>query len=405
MFNCGLQGIDMANIEAAHVIDESKAQSRLYKVYYPELDALRFMAFLAVYVCHSIPNTLSSKTSPVLVNIKDMGNFGVCLFFLLSAFLITDLLVREYQEFGFIHIEAFYIRRILRIWPLYFGIVGVYGFGAFIFPALRIEPGRIAAYLLLAGNWYIFLHPWILTPLRALWSISVEEQFYLLWPWLVQYLDRRILIYVSVAITIGSLSTIYSVSTAQPFAYVTVWVNSFTQFQFFACGALLAVILRGHLPRIASAVRAAMVFSALSFWWIAAAVTQIKRPGASPSSYKFCVGYFLVAVGCVLVFLAIFGISANRVPAFVRYLGKISFGLYVFHEAAFLLVDKLQRLVGDMSFPVSRWLSRHVLYTLMMNKSAALVVTVMLAALSYRFWETPFLRLKERVTFVESRSV
>ena len=210
------------------------------RFYRPELDALRFFAFLAVYVCHSIPNFLvaadaSGKSGAgvvFLTAIKDAGNFGVCLFFLLSAFLITELLRREDEAYGPIDIGAFYLRRILRIWPLYFGITIAYLLGGYFFPALRLEPGRIVSYFLLAGNWYIALHPWIQTPLRSLWSISVEEQFYLAWPLLAHYGGMRALAKASLVLVPLSLLTIYVVSSDQSYAHNTVWVNSFTQFQF-----------------------------------------------------------------------------------------------------------------------------------------------------------------------------
>ena len=84
---------------------------------------------------------------------------GLCLFFTLSAYLICDLLLRERETTGTIRIRAFYWRRILRIWPLYFGITIVYALGGRFFPSLHMEPGRVFAYFLLAGNWYIALHP------------------------------------------------------------------------------------------------------------------------------------------------------------------------------------------------------------------------------------------------------
>src|SRR5579862_6648256 len=198
----------MATAELVHTDCAERAIKEKQRFYCPELDALRFCAFLAVYLCHSIPNgSVSAAWQPgsnlgirLLAAIKDAGNFGVCLFFMLSAFLITELLRRELHAYGRIHVRAFYLRRVLRIWPLYFGVTIAYALAGKYFPAMRIEPGRVLAYFLLAGNWYIALHPWIQTPLRSLWSISVEEQFYLVWPLLARHGGMRALVKASFAL-------------------------------------------------------------------------------------------------------------------------------------------------------------------------------------------------------------
>jgi peptidoglycan/LPS O-acetylase OafA/YrhL len=89
--------------------------------YRPELDALRFFAFMCVFSFHRMDYVPTDPVhDPWLFRIGNVGPFGVPVFFLLSAFLITELLLRERERTGRIHIKAFYIRRILRIWPLYF---------------------------------------------------------------------------------------------------------------------------------------------------------------------------------------------------------------------------------------------------------------------------------------------
>jgi peptidoglycan/LPS O-acetylase OafA/YrhL len=398
----------MATAEMFRADGTDLAMQKAPTFYRPELDALRFCAFLAVYVCHSIPNEAVAAGSQVrgysglrlLAAIKDAGNFGVCLFFMLSAFLITELMRREQAAYGHIHVGAFYVRRMLRIWPLYFGITIVYAIAGRYFPAMYMETGRVLAYFLLAGNWYIALHPWIQTPLRSLWSISVEEQFYLLWPLLAKFGSMRSLPKVSIAILPLSLLIIY-VSAGSVYAYNTVWLNSFAQFQFFALGALLSLSLKGEAPRTNWALRVAMGFAGLALWFISAYVTHIKRPGTAPSPSEFCFGYLLVAAGCMMMLFAMLGTPRRRIPGWAAYLGKISFGLYVFHETAFLLVDEIQKHAAVFVLPELQ----HSAIAPAINKLTALCVTIFLAAFSYRFWESPFLRLKQRATWIPSRSV
>ena len=139
--------------------------------YLPELDALRFFAFLAVFLCHVAVRdgrfTWEART----------GMLGVDLFFALSAFLISELLLREKDRNGTLDVRAFWIRRILRIWPLYFTMLAV----AFILRApLRESLLTLIGFALFAGNFAaLFATP---SPLiGALWSLSIEEQFYLPW--------------------------------------------------------------------------------------------------------------------------------------------------------------------------------------------------------------------------------
>jgi len=95
----------------------------LERYYRPELDVLRFLAFLSVFTVHRLDHVPIHRAQHYwLYNICLLGNFGVPVFFLLSAFLITELLMREDDRLGTIHIRSFYMRRVLRIWPLYFGV-------------------------------------------------------------------------------------------------------------------------------------------------------------------------------------------------------------------------------------------------------------------------------------------
>jgi peptidoglycan/LPS O-acetylase OafA/YrhL len=138
---------------------------------------------------------------------------------------------------------------------------------------------------------------------------------------------------------------------------------------------------------------------------LSAYATEIKRPGARVSSLQFCLGYLLVAAGCLLLLLAVLGISRWRIPGWAVYLGRISFGLYMFHETAFLLVDEVQKSTAKALPLFASWSSQRPVMALTFNKLAALGVTILLAMLSYRFWESPFLRFKQRVTWIQSRGV
>ncbi len=381
------------------------------RFYRPELDALRLVAFLMVWFCHSLPpvnkgaaHGLGAGLRWWVEAIKDAGNFGVCVFFFLSAYLITELLRRERASTGTVHLRAFYLRRILRIWPLYLGVLAVYGLLGLRFHGFRIEPGRLLASLLLAGNWYIAFHPAILTPMRALWSLSVEEQFYLGWPVLARYCRPAGIAAVCVGLMAAGQATLFWLArtTAQPaMLHVTAWVNSLVQFQFFALGALAALLLQGRQPRWQMRYRGAMLLAAAVAMLVAAGVCGIKRPQAWHGAGSLAGGYLLAGIGCALLFAAVLGLSGRYVPGWAARLGQVSFGLYVFHETGFFLARWIEK---RLQFPLAdRWWHAHWFLAVAVNKALALALTIGLAFASYHYWEKPFLRLKDRFTFIQSR--
>src|SRR6476660_5257777 len=105
------------------------------KVFFPNLDGLRFFAFFLVYLQHAFGDLLAEIGQPgfwlgrLQTNVSGAGGIGVSFFFVLSGFLITYLILREIQLYGFLDVRAFYIRRSLRIWPLYYAVI-IFGFFA-----------------------------------------------------------------------------------------------------------------------------------------------------------------------------------------------------------------------------------------------------------------------------------
>src|SRR5688572_13303181 len=161
------------------------------QLYFENLDGLRFLCFLSVFFVHCFNTEIPElKSAPLLYFVKKdlFGNgiLGVNFFFVLSGFLITFLLIEEKKLNGQIHLRKFWIRRILRIWPLFYFCVF---FGFVIFPWLKqafgqvpLSNGNIWAYLTFTNNFdYLKALP-DSSVLSVLWSVAIEEQFYLVWP-------------------------------------------------------------------------------------------------------------------------------------------------------------------------------------------------------------------------------
>ena len=194
----------------------AKAQS-VRRFYQPELDGLRFYAFLGVFVGHTLPfddlfyQRLHLPLPWIWGAAVRAGGAGVDLFFALSAYLITSLLLRERRETGNLSLRLFYIRRTLRIWPLYFlvvvlGIVfadtgGEHETRWFYYQ--RLPWYYVLGYVLFVGNWIYAIFGVAQSICAPLWTVSIEEQFYLLWPALMKRLHHRGMI-IAAALTFGS---------------------------------------------------------------------------------------------------------------------------------------------------------------------------------------------------------
>ena len=181
------------------------------KIFFPNLDGLRFVCFLAVFLYHCnetiFPKIYNPKITSVLNFLFRNGNLGVNIFFVLSGFLITFLLIKEKEFKNTISLKNFYVRRILRIWPLFYLCVFL-GFAVFPFFKYRTIPSPFElsnfwSYIFFAGN-FNFIKIWPAPPdalnLIVLWSVAVEEQFYLTWPIILKYFSKKTYPYIFIII-------------------------------------------------------------------------------------------------------------------------------------------------------------------------------------------------------------
>lgn len=332
--------------------------------------------------------------------------FGLSLFFTLSAFLICELLLRERRAAGTVGVKKFYIRRILRIWPLYYfgvllGVVAAFAPG--VEPGSALKMGWFAIFM---GAWYCTTHGGFHSPANVLWSVSVEEQFYLFAPWVMKYLNRQSLYGFCVAIIlVANASLFYLGRVSAP--HSAVWFNSLVQFECFAGGILLCLVLRGGLPKIAAWQRLALLALGFCGWFFACYELHIifgSKGEHNPGSWALIGGYGLATLSSIAVLVAFLGIRSNLLPNWAIYLGRISFGLYVFHDFAIyltnaLVIDKVALYKG---VAIVRLLEGPIY---LLNMALTLGLTILMAALSYRYLETPFLKMKSRLAVIESEPV
>lgn len=360
--------------------------------YRPELDCLRFFAFFGVFICHTLsgdPNYYRARHVPfanLIASATFAGRYGVDLFFLLSAYLITELLLRERERFGTLDLRSFYARRILRIWPLYFLGIFIGVALTFVDPTEKFPLSYAAGFALLFGNWMISLKGSVPSAVYALWSVSFEEQFYLLWPAFVSRArGKAFLRSCALLLVLASISRFLLFGRAQSMhSEMTIFTNTFTRLDPLALGIAAAVLLRGKHLQLCISTRIMMFTIGYSLWMMAARWCGVYL------NYML-LGYPAVAVGALLIFLAVLGSSVA--PGWLRYLGKISYGLYVFHGIALYLAVHI---LGGYAHSVKQFVAYWWL---------SFALTLALSVLSYRFYESPFLRLKERFARVKSRPV
>jgi peptidoglycan/LPS O-acetylase OafA/YrhL len=269
------------------------------------------------------------------------------------------------------------MRRILRIWPLYFFFVGV-TLCASRFTPVQFPTGAVLPMFMFYGNWWLMTHPFF-SPAGILWSVSIEEQFYLLCPLAVRLLSKRGLVALCAAL-IGAAwvarLAILGYTEIKPSA---LWYCTFTRLDPIALGMLMALVLRGRVLTAQFPVRILLGLSG-SFCMFAAA-TWLHGQDENLSMLDGMLSYPLADAGALLIFLSCLGASIAWRPAV--YLGHISYGLYVYHLLALNIAKAgLLHSIGVCPF----WL----------RGAIALPLTVGMAALSYAWLEAPFLRLKNR---------
>jgi peptidoglycan/LPS O-acetylase OafA/YrhL len=363
------------------------------RFYQPELDGLRFYAFLGVFICHTLPfdgafyRRFHLPIPWLWGAIAKSGAAGVDLFFALSAFLITSILLREREETGGISLRRFYLRRILRIWPLYFLLIAVGVVLSHTMAKQSLPWYYVAGYLLFVGNWVhaVFGRPESIC--SPLWTVSIEEQFYLIWPLLMKMLRRRGMIVAAiVTFLLATLCRVGFMLAGSSGGFI--YYGSVSRCDSLALGILLA-LFADHLPRLTRRARWLLLAGGL-LGWVASSAWLNEQPG--PVDIRMVLGRLIVSLAAGAILYACLHSHSRLVRGeWVVRLGKISYGLYMLHLTGILIMLSLFR-------PVWGW-------QLLATKALGFVMTVILAMASYRWVESPFLHLKDKFATVLSRPV
>ncbi len=347
------------------------------RLHFKGLNGLRAIAAIAVVISHiQLPYFQFNYLWP-----KMIGSYGVTVFFTLSGFLITFLLLKE-KEKTTISVRKFYIRRILRIWPLYFAYLIVILIIIYLEAPEKL-PGTLPYYLFFAAN-VPFILDTTLPHLSNYWSLGAEEQFYLFWPWVIKKFKnifKVILIFIVVLFVLKALAFFISLKYK---TVIPVLILDYTRFECMAIGGLGAYLF--------------LKKNKIFIWLTANRFTEILcwvYLCLTASSKHL---WFINQDGVSLVTLClIVNLNLNTKPIITlenrvyNFLGRISYGIYIVHP---LIIYALKLLLPKLN--VSPAVETAISFF------STMLLTVFFAWVLYEFFEKRFLLLKERFTVIKN---
>jgi peptidoglycan/LPS O-acetylase OafA/YrhL len=351
----------------------------------PELDSIRFLSIVLVVLHHQF-----FDANPFLAWMKAHGWIGVDIFFVMSGFLITTLLLHEQARTGRIALGRFWQRRMLRLWPSW-GVTLVLSV-AMVWGLSRDNPevrGKLSAlwwhYPLHVGNYSYVLFGKIHTLFSHFWSLAVEEHFYVLWPLvLVVFRRRGAVVAAALALVVASTAARYLHWQAGA-SWELVSFSTHTRLDQLLFGCLLAYA-HPHIPKLGSWTEALLTGAMLALFYVGLYHCDPASAGVLMRTLR----YTFIGAGALLLLIIATrggrrGLRAPLAFPLAARLGVLSYGVYLVHLHVNYVVFPLAR-----RFP---WLDHQGLLA-----ALNLILPFVPAYLLFRYVDAPFARLKTRGT-------
>ena len=355
------------------------------RTYYPALDVLRGIAILLVLFCHNFN----------FLQIFEFGWIGVDLFFVLSGFLITDILVCSQSDKNYF--RNFYARRFLRIFPLYYGTLIIF----FLLSPYLFSRENSHIYQFYHQNQAWFwsdLQNWLFvkkgmdsTPyLSHFWSLAVEEQFYILWPLMIYFMkDLKKMRKIIVILILAALTARIYIWSQYPLDLVKYYCNTLTRMDSILMGCFLSIHIKEG-KEISNKILFGTVAFCLAFFAIGITLgksLEVTNPFFSTIGYSI-VSLFFASVLYIFVKKEFLLVTWLKHSPILNYIGKISYGIYVFHIPIYLISSSVLMNTFLNQYGMSS------IQALFCIATISLVITLIISSLSFYFLEKPILSLK-----------
>jgi peptidoglycan/LPS O-acetylase OafA/YrhL len=372
--------------------------------YFLGLDPLRFFAALMVLLGHVdlVKSFFNLQKTTSLFERMNFGGTGVNFFFVLSGFLITYLLLSEKDKHTTISLKNFYARRVLRIWPLYYLILII---GFFILPHINVidlsyykkhfeinYTSNLILYLFLLPQLAFSIYPAV-PHIGQSWSIGVEEQFYIFWPLFIKYFKntQRIIINIGILYILFKIVLLVLYLKFNTVEWIVYVKNYFVmcRFENMLIGAWGAYIFFHNKTKVLNAMYnkylfiAAIILIPITNWFLYENLLQ-------NASHIFLSVCFIIII---------LNISTNKNVLFtlnyawLNYLGKISYGIYMYHLMIIPMV--IVFFIKFFSFDGTSFLLNFSIYV------TSILLSIIISSISYRFFESYFLKFKSKFGFKE----
>ena len=366
--------------------------------YIPQLDGLRAFAVFLVLIWHWEPSDHVLNTLPT-------GLIGVNVFFVLSGFLITKILIKHKFTDNISHtIKSFVIRRALRIFPIYYLVI----FATLFSPILSSEAieNHFEYFFFYLSNIYFYLKQGWEGIASHLWTLAVEEQFYLFWPFLVLFVPVKklpYLFYLTIAIGVVSRYTIYLYGDVIGAGKEMYYILTPTCLDSFGLGALLSYLQFNHSSKnnYQSYLKYGAIFSSLivfaGFW------VKVLEVGNSEVFFdRFfisLIALYLIMIASERGFRGVIGMVLNN--KFVLYIGKISYGIYLFHPFTHSIYKQLHFYAVEYNLRIP------ILNIILFPDFFAIhvVIVLVVSMLSWEYFEKPINAIKHKFTYANKKII
>jgi peptidoglycan/LPS O-acetylase OafA/YrhL len=363
----------------------SEKPKNLRREYYPGLDGLRGIAILLVVFYHNFGFS----------NYFFFGWLGVDLFFVLSGFLITDLLLKTFHSPNYL--KNFYVKRVLRIFPLYYFSLVLF---LIILPLIKNFPLDFSYYINNQWWFWAYLQNWLLifkdtgnatTALQHYWSLAVEEQFYLIWPLVILLFKKpKYLLAFAGVLLLGVIAIRFSLWTMQVKDLNYFGLYTFTRIDGICIGSMLAILqyMRSRfLNRNFTIV--VLILAGFNFLFF-----FFNRQNEFSFPYLAIVGYTTFAVMfALLIHETVQGenkfINSVLDTPVLKFFGRISYGFYIFHWPVYLILYEYLAAWVRNSFSLSVSASQFIISIILT------IIGLAVSIMSYYGFERHFLKMKK----------